>query len=96
MLRAIGKDKRSSAETREKHRTNAIRQNALNAEWEEKHREIPSPVVFKKEILPLTRAVPVRVLVAASGLSESACKKIRAGDVVPHPRQWSRFKAVSE
>lgn len=96
MLRAVGKDKRSSAEVRERHRAHAIRVNELNAKWEAQHREIPSPAVFKSEILPRIREIPVAVLVAATGLSTSACKKIRSGDFVPHPRHWSAIKSIQK
>lgn len=96
MLRALGEDKRSSPEVRERHRAHAIRASALNAEWEAKHREIPSPAVFKSEILPAIRDIPVATLVAATGLSTSACKKIRSGDFVPHPRHWSSIKSIQK
>jgi len=95
MLRATGNDKRSSSEVRDKHRAHAIRQNALNAEWEAEHLEIPSPAVFRSEILPRLKGVPVRELRAASGLSESTCKKIRCGTLVPHPRHWAAFKKLN-
>lgn len=96
MLRAIGQDKRSSSEVRAKHRDHAVRQNALNAAWEAEHLEIPSPTVFRREILPALKSVSVRQLKAASGLSESSCKKIRSGGLVPHPRHWESFRKIAK
>jgi CRISPR-associated endonuclease Cas1 len=95
MLRAIGQDKRSSSEVRDKHRADAVRQNALNAAWEAEHLEIPSPTVFRREILPSLKSVPISQMKATSGLSESSCKKIRAGDLVPHPRHWAKLRNLA-
>lgn len=94
MLRAIGSDRRSSAETKEKHRISALRQNALNAAWEVEHSDIPTSSVFRREILPNLKTVPVRTLSDATGLSASSCKKIRSGDLVPHPRHWEKLKLL--
>jgi CRISPR-associated endonuclease Cas1 len=95
MLRAIGDDKRSSPEVRAKHKASAKRQNELNREWESMHREIPSPSVFREEILPALREARVQDIRQASGLSTSSCKKIRSGDLVPHPRHWVTLRQVS-
>lgn len=94
LLRAVGDDKRSSPAVRAKHRASALRQSALNAAWEAQHRAIPSPTVFREDILPHLKAVPVRQLMAACGLSLSSCKKIRTGHLVPHPRHWPAFKKL--
>ncbi|MFL5481253.1 MAG: CRISPR-associated endonuclease Cas1 [Gemmatimonadaceae bacterium] len=94
MLRAIGEDKRSSPQVREKHRQHAVAQNALNATWEAKHRDIPTAAVFKTEILPAIRSVPVREIAAASHLSISSCKKIRSGEITPHPRHWDSLRRL--
>jgi hypothetical protein len=92
MLPAIGQDKRSSSEVRDTHRAHAVRVNALNAAWEAEHMEIPSPAVFRREILSTLKSVAVSRMKASSGLSESSCKKIRAGDLVPHPRHWTKLR----
>jgi hypothetical protein len=36
----------------------------------------------------------LQVLVAATGLTESACSRIRAGEVVPHPRHWATLRTA--
>jgi hypothetical protein len=94
-LHAIGEDKRSSPEARAKHRASAIRLNRLNQEWEAAQRQIPSPQVFREEILPALRKVSRQAIQAASGLSPSACKKILAGDLVPHPRHWEKLRRLT-
>jgi CRISPR-associated endonuclease Cas1 len=95
MLRAIGDDKRSSPEVRAKHRAAAKRQNDLNREWESKHHDIPSPSVFREEILPALREMRIQDMKQASGLSTSSCKKIRSGNLVPHPRHWASLRQMS-
>lgn len=95
MLRTVGQDKRSSLEVRAKHRDHAVRQNALNAAWEAEQRTIPSPSVFRSDIWPAVRETSIKALKAATGLSVSSCKKIRAGDVVPHPRHWPAISHIA-
>lgn len=94
-LRAIGEDKRSSLQVRAKHRAAALEQHRLNAKWEAKQNAIPSRTVFRREILPTLRTVPISVLTRASGLSTDSCKKIRNGTFVPHPRHWRAFRSLS-
>jgi CRISPR-associated endonuclease Cas1 len=94
MLRSIGDDKRSSPAVRAKHRAAAKRQNDLNREWESKQRAIPSPTVFREEILPHLKQVRIQDMKKASGLSTSSCKKIRSGGMLPHPRHWGALKEL--
>ncbi|MEZ4412427.1 MAG: CRISPR-associated endonuclease Cas1 [Gemmatimonadales bacterium] len=49
------------------------------------------PDAFRAEILPKIQGVPLKVLVEATGLTKSACSRIRAGETVPHPRHWAAF-----
>jgi CRISPR-associated endonuclease Cas1 len=95
MLRTLGQDNRSSAGARAKHRANALRQHRLNTAWEAKQQSIPSRAVFSREILPQLRGVAVATLVRATGLSTASCKRIRKGDLVPHPRHWDAFRKIS-
>jgi hypothetical protein len=50
---------------------------------------------FERDILPLIAEVPVRELVAATGLSEAYCRRVRKGLVVPHPMWWEALHAVA-
>lgn len=47
------------------------------------------------DVLPALRAVSVRQLVAATGLSSSACSRLRAGKMTPHPRHWEALAALA-
>jgi hypothetical protein len=77
-LRETGKDKRSSPENKATRSAATRRQNAINREWKAKHPEPPNPQAFRDEILPSLKGVSLSKLTAVSGLSRSACQKIRA------------------
>jgi CRISPR-associated endonuclease Cas1 len=91
-LRAVGLDKRSSPETRARHSEHATRTHALNAEWEARQSVLPAPRVFRDNILPTLKSIPIATLVRASGLSVPTCKRIRGGKLVPHARHWDAFR----
>jgi CRISPR-associated endonuclease Cas1 len=94
-LRAIGEDRRMSPEVRATHRDNAKRQHLLNSAWEAAQDSLPSPALYKREILPRLQAIPVRDLVAATGLSASSCKHIRTGRMTPHARHWEKLRRLA-
>jgi CRISPR-associated protein Cas1 len=54
----------------------------------------PDPDVFRAEILPDLRRVPIAALSAQTGLSAHYCSLIRLGKRVPHPRHWESLRAI--
>jgi len=70
---------------------NAAHQAAVR-EWQG---ERADPQVFRSNILPALRHLPIADLVAATGLSEHYCSLIRLGKKVPHPRHWAGLRALS-
>jgi CRISPR-associated endonuclease Cas1 len=50
--------------------------------------EPPDPEGFRGGVMPKLKHLKLAVLVRATGLTKSACSRIRAGGVVPHPRHW--------
>jgi hypothetical protein len=56
--------------------------------------ERPDPDVFRTEILPGLRRVPIGELVVATGLSKHYCSLIRLGKRTPHPRNWDALRGV--
>lgn len=50
--------------------------------------------IFRRDVWPGIKWLPVPRIVAATGLSHSYCSRIRQGRVVPHPRHWESLKAV--
>ena len=76
-LRENGLDNRSSTENRAKRRASTSRQNAIVRAWKAKNPVRPSPDVFRNEIWPKLKGISLSKLVTVSGLSRSACQKIR-------------------
>jgi hypothetical protein len=71
-------------------RKNAAHQQAVR-EW---RGERPDPEVFRTEILPGLRGVPICELTAATGLSKHYCSLIRLDKRTPHPRHWDALRGV--
>ncbi len=63
--------------------------------WQRGHALPPDPGRFERDVLPGLADVPVRELVAATGLSDAYCRRIRRGLVVPHPMWWERLRTLS-
>jgi CRISPR-associated endonuclease Cas1 len=70
---------------------NAAHQKAVR-EWAG---ERPDPAIFRRDIQPSLREVPIRSLVTATGLSEHYCSLIRLGKRVPHARHWETLRVLS-
>jgi CRISPR-associated endonuclease Cas1 len=54
----------------------------------------PDPATFRGTVAPKLKQVKLDVLVGATGLTKSACSRIRAGMVLPHPRHWKALAAL--
>lgn len=93
-LRAEGRDPMHRPEAREKvGSANAKRQREVS-EWDRTHAR-PDPEVFRREILPHLREVPLTKLVQVTGLSKQYCSHIRRGRFVPHARHWEALRRIS-
>jgi len=57
-----------------------------NRSWAREHPDQRDGVWFKREIVPKLDAFSLKEIGRATGLSLVVCSRIRAGDVVPHPR----------
>jgi hypothetical protein len=65
-----------------------------NKRWN--RRNGPADVaIFKRDILPRIQALPLKSLMSATGLTKSACSRMRAGKTVPHPRHWRELDALT-
>ena len=95
-LRAAGADKRSGAAARAKHSENSRRRSEELSAWKAANPVTPNPQAFTKEIWPHIQELSVAALMAATELSNSMCKKVRSGTLVPHPRHWDKFKDAAK
>ena len=89
-LRRDGADPTNTAEVR------AQRSKALSARKQEQlaweaastSSELTSSDLTER-VLPALRDVPLSAIQAATGLSLSACSRIRSGNLLPHARHWT-------
>ena len=51
---------------------------------------------FARDVLPRLRAVPLRHMAEATGLSEGYCSFVRRGQKVPHRRHWAALTQVGK
>jgi hypothetical protein len=49
---------------------------------------------FHAEVVPRLRSFPISALALATGLSVSACSRIRRGLLTPHPRHWDTLTSL--
>jgi CRISPR-associated endonuclease Cas1 len=94
-MRAEGRDPMTDPEVRRRLSSSQARRLAADAAWDRGHPEAPDPEVFRREILPRLRGVPLRRMVEATGLSLRHCPRIRRGEAVPHPRHWEALQALT-
>jgi hypothetical protein len=90
--RAGVEDGRGSLSATAKKREAASARTAARRAWEANHESVPTPMVFRREIGPHLRTLPVACIVDATGLSVSAAQAIRRGKYVPHPRHWESLR----
>jgi CRISPR-associated endonuclease Cas1 len=66
------------------------------ARWRDQGSVDPEPRAFSEDVLPGLQRVPVRSMMAATGLSEAYCYRIRRGEITPHPRHWQTLQSLAE
>lgn len=94
-LRAEGQDPAARPEVRAKISAAIARRSEEAWEWDRKHGPHPDPELFARVILPRLRTVPLRRLMAVTGLTKGYCAEIRRGLKVPHPRHWEALRRAA-
>ncbi|MDP9223034.1 MAG: hypothetical protein M3P18_04125 [Actinomycetota bacterium] len=51
--------------------------------------------LFRRDILPGLRALPVKSVMEVTGLSRRYCLLIRGGGRVPHPKHWDKLRNLA-
>jgi CRISPR-associated endonuclease Cas1 len=93
---AAGNDPRRSADAN-RARGEAISDgHRRNRSWVREHPGQRDEAWFRREIAPELDAFTLAQIAAATGLSLTACSRIRAGARVPHPRHWDRLLGLVE
>lgn len=94
-MRAVGEDptnspaaaaKRSASLSRRKHEELAWKPASVIDEWTSER--------YRAEVLPNLARLPLSALQEATGLSVSACSRIRSGKLTPHRRHWQSLSGA--
>ncbi|MDP9470030.1 MAG: CRISPR-associated endonuclease Cas1 [Chloroflexota bacterium] len=95
-LRAEGTDPAHGGEAGRKRGERNAAHVAAVARWEGAGDEPTEPDAFARDILPRLRAVPLRLMAEATGLSLGYCSFVRRGQKVPHRRHWGTLARLSD
>jgi hypothetical protein len=94
--RAEGRDPSQTANARAKRHQGMLAAKAAEREWDA---DGSQPAVTEQQlyeqILPRLAEVPLSKIERATGLSNSACSRIRRGRMTPHPRHWDALAALA-
>jgi hypothetical protein len=63
-------------------------------EWQRTHAWPADLGAFRRDVVPLLVGAPARALSEATGLSMAYCRRVKAGEVTPHPMWWETLEAV--
>jgi hypothetical protein len=92
---AEGIDPRRDPEVNRKRAAAISEVHRRNREWSRENNSHPRDEAwFQREVLPALDAYPLNAIAEATGLSLTACSRIRAGTRPPHPRHWDSFLAL--
>jgi hypothetical protein len=92
---AAGTDPRHDPEVNRKRAVAISERHRRNREWKREHgSQARDEAWFRREVLPKLDAFSLKELGNATGLSLTACSRIRTGLRVPHPRHWNALVAL--
>jgi hypothetical protein len=92
---AVGKDPRRDPGVNRKRAVAISEGHRRNREWKREHPGQPRDEAwFRREVLPKLDDYPLNAIAEVTGLSLTACSRIRSGLRTPHPRHWDAFVAL--
>ncbi|MDX2059473.1 MAG: CRISPR-associated endonuclease Cas1 [Gemmatimonadales bacterium] len=65
-----------------------------NAAWKAGSRPTMSREAYLKTVVPRLGAIPLKQLMAVTGLTNASCSQLRRGITVPHARHWGPLAAL--
>jgi CRISPR associated protein Cas1 len=94
--RASGTDPTQSSEAQEKRRRSLVATKRAEAAWRSS-REKPTITQqqLHEEVIPRLKERSLREVQETTGLSPSACSRIRSGKLTPHPRHWANLALLA-
>lgn len=95
--RAVGDDPSNSPDARLRRHTSQKENREQLRTWSAANPgHVADPAMFEDAIRPGLTDVPLSRMQAATGLSLSACSRIRSGALVPHARHWESLEALGK
>jgi hypothetical protein len=92
-----GNDPRATAQAGRKRGEANCEHHRRNRHWKREHQGmVRDRAWFMREILPKLDAFSLKEIAKATGLSLTACSRIRAGSRVPHARHWDALLVLIE
>ena len=67
-----------------------------NRSWALEHPSQRDEAWFKREVAPQLDAFSLKEIADATGLSLTACSRVRAGAKVPRPRHWEALRKLAD
>lgn len=96
-LRARGEDPCVAPEVVDRKRAQLRRNRSALLEWQRANPDVvPDPQIFIEQIQPNLASRTIAELQRATGLSASACSRIRGGKLVPHVRHWRALRMLAD
>lgn len=96
-LRREGSDPTNTAEARAQRSQTLSARKREQLAWEAaRHADELTAAEFAERVLPALRDVPLSAIQAATGLSLSACSRIRSRSLMPHARHWRALHDLVE
>ena len=87
---AEGRDPSQTIAAKAKRSQSLLAVKSAEREWKQSGLSAPvTDAQLRADVLPALQNVSIRDLVLATGLSSSACSRVRAGKITPHPRHWA-------
>jgi CRISPR-associated endonuclease Cas1 len=94
---AAGNDPRRNPEVNRNRAAAISEAHRRNREWRrELGTQSGDEAWFRREVLPKLDGYSLNVIAEATGLSPTACSRVRSGLRIPHPRHWGTLLALVE
>ncbi len=93
-LRAAGADPSQAPDAAARRSASLSRRKKEQLAWDTQSTGPRSGLSYEHEVQPHLVGVPLSHLQAATGLSKSACSRIRSGTLTPHRRHWEALATL--
>jgi hypothetical protein len=92
-MRAAGHDPSNSPQAARRRAASLSQRKREELSWQP-GTEMITAEQYRQEVQPTLRSLPLSALQAVTGLSVSACSRIRSGQLMPHARRWGALAGL--